>query len=349
MVKIIIMKVTIQKIAELCGVSIMTVSRVFNPEKAGMVKESTRKKVLAVAKQYNYHPVIIGKSFMTGKTYKIGLILDSMTDDLSSPTFSRFMEAVCDELQKNNYTLVLLLAKEAKKNNGANVRELLESKVADGYILGKSIVLGSVKDALDKMPVVLISQREDGISEPMPYVQINHPLFSAFRSIWRLIKPELRRSVAVFAPEDRYYYPRKSRAALIAEAAPKNARIKNFFVRKPAGFLVDRVNAALTAEEYFDELRKFKVIWASSDLYALGVMDVFSRHGLVPGKDYHLLGLDNLEPCLRGVQPVLTTFDLRWDEIGRTAVKTVLDLVSGKTVPEKELTVKPKLIRRTSL
>ena len=30
-------------------------------------------------------------------------------------------------------------------------------------------------------------------------------------------------------------------------------------------------------------------------------------------------------------------------------VKTVLDLVSGKTVPEKELTVKPKLIRRTSL
>lgn len=340
---------TIKEIAEKTGLSTATVSRALDPRYRSMLRESTRKKVLAVAEKYRYRPVMIGKSFVTGKTYKIGLILDSMTEDLSSPTFSRFMEAVCAELQKNNYTLVLLLAKESKKSNGVKVRELLESKVADGYILGKSIVSDSVKNALDKTPVVLISQREDGISEPMPYVQISRPLFSAYQAMWRLIEPELRRSVAVVAPEDKYYYPRKSRAALIAGTAPKNARIKNFFTGKPVGFLVDRANAAMAAEEYFDELSKFKVIWASSDLYALGVMDAFRRRGLVPGKDYHLLGLDNLEPCLRGVQPVLTTCDLRWDETGRIAVKTVLDLVSGKTVPEKELIVKPKLIRRTSL
>ena len=340
---------TIKEIAKQTGLSTATVSRALDPRYSSMLRESTRKKILAVAEKYSYRPVMIGKSFVTGKTYKIGLILDSMTEDLSSPTFSRFMEAICAELQENNYTLVLLLAKEAKKNNGVNVRELLESKVADGYILGRSIVLDSVKEALDKTPVVLISQREDGIAEPMPYVQINRPLLSAYRAMWNLIKPELRRSVAVFAPADRYYYPRKSRAALIAETAPKNVRIKNFFVGKAVGFLVDRANAAMAAEEYFDELSKFKVIWASSDLYALGVMDVFRRRGLVPGKDYYLLGLDNLEPCLRGVKPVLTTGDLRWDETGRLAVKTVLDLVSGKTVPEKELTVKPKLIRRTSL
>ena len=108
------MKATIRNIADLCGVSTMTVSRVFNPENADMVKESTRKKILAVAKQYGYHPVMIGKSFSSGKTYKVGLILDAMTADLSSPTFSRFMEAVCAELQTRNYSLVLLLAKDVK-------------------------------------------------------------------------------------------------------------------------------------------------------------------------------------------------------------------------------------------
>ena len=343
------MKVTIQKIAELCGVSIMTVSRVFDPEKAGMVKESTRKKVLAVAKQYNYHPVIIGKSFMTGKTYKIGLILDAMTADLSSPTFCRFIEAVCAELQLRNYSLVLLLAKDVRKHDGANVRELLESKVADGYILGKSMVLESFQDTLCKTPVVLLSSREDEIPESSEHVQIRRLVASGFRAMWQLIPKKLRHSVAVVAQDDQYFYPRKSRSALLADAAPEDAEVKIFYTRCHPGFLVDRANAAAVAEEYFDELRKFKVIWGINDMHALGVADVFRRHGLVPGKDYYLLGFDNLEPVMPGVEPVLTTCDQHWDKIGCLAADTILELIAGKTVPGNSLTVEPEIIRRTSL
>ena len=343
------MKVTIQKIAELCGVSIMTVSRVFNPEKAGMVKESTRKKVLAVAKQYNYHPVIIGKSFMTGKTYKVGLILDTMTADLSSPTFSRFIDAVCAELQLHNYSLVLLQAKDVRKHEGANVRELLESKVADGYILGKSMVFQSFQDTLRKTPVVLLSTREDEIPESSGHVQIRRPVASGFRAMWQLIPKKLRHSVAVVAQDDKYFHPRKSRAALLTAAAPEDAEVKIFYSTRRPGFLVDRVNAAAVAEDYFGQLRKFKVIWGINDLHALGVMDVFQRHGLIPGKDYYLMGFDNLEPLMPGVEPILTTCDQRWDEIGRLAADTILGLIAGKTVPGNSLTVEPEVIRRISL
>ena len=343
------MKATIQQIAELCGVSIMTVSRVFNPEKAGMVKESTRKKVLAVAKQYDYHPVIIGKSFMTGKTYKIGLILDTMTADLSSPTYSRFMESVCAELQLRNYSLVLLLAKDAKKHDGANVRELLESKVADGYILGKSMVFKSFQDTLKKMPVVLLSSREDGVPESSEYVQISRPVTSGFRLMWQLIRPELRRSVAVIAPEDKYYRGCKSRSSMLVEAAPEDAEVKIFYTHRHPGFLVDRANGAAAAEDYFDQLRKFKVIWGINDLNALGAADVFRRHGLIPGKDYYLLGFDNLEPMMPGVKPILTTCDQHWDEIGRLAADTLLKLIAGKSIPGNTLTAEPEIIRRTSL
>lgn len=342
------MKVTIQKIAELCGVSIMTVSRVFNPEKAGMVKESTRKKVLAVAKQYNYHPVIIGKSFMTGKTYKVGLILDRMTADLSSPTFSRFMEAICLELQSRSYTLILLSAKDVKKYAGENVRELLESKVADGYILGKTMIFESVRDLLDKTPAVVISSREDGIAESAEHVQIRRSIVPAYRTLWQLIPPDLRRSVAVVAPAEKRY-PWNTRAELIETLAPAGAGVKTFLSRLPTGFLVDRSHASILAEENFDELRRFKVIWATSDLYALGVADVFRRHGLVPGQDYYLLGLDNLEPVMPGTEPFLTTCDQHWEDVGRLAADTVLRLINGKTAAEKELTVESEVIRRTSL
>ena len=342
------MKIPIQKIAELCGVSIMTVSRVFDPEKAGMVKESTREKILAIAKQYNYHPVMIGKSFTTGKNYKIGLILDTMTADLSSPTFSRFVEAACAELQSRNYTLILLLAKDVKKFAGANVRELLESKVADGYILGKTMVFESVRESLEKTPVVLLSAREDGVPEYSKHVQIRRPVISAFRKIWQMIPPDLRRSVAVISPDGRYY-PRESRAELIASVAPKGAKVTNFFSDLHPGFLVDRANAAFVAEERFEELRKFKVIWAVNDLYAMGVTDVFRRRGLIPGKDFHVIGFDNLEPSIPGVEPFLTTCDQHWEEIGRLAADTILQMVSGKNVAEKDVTVEPEVIRRASL
>lgn len=340
---------TIKEIAEITGLSTATVSRALDPRYSSMLRESTRKKVLAVAEKYNYRPVIIGKSFVTGKTYKVGLILDTMKADLSSPTYSRFVEAACEELQSHNYTLVLLKAKDVKKNNGANVRELLESKVADGYILGKCMVLKSVMETLKETPVVLTSSWEDGLPQPLPWVQIRRSIKPAYQAMWRLIPPALRRSVALVAPENKYYPAPMKRSQLIAAAAPKNAEVKNFFVKMHPGFLVDRANAAAAAEEYFDELRKYKVIWGISDLYALGVMDVFRRHGLIPGKDFYLLGLDNLEPELPGTKPILTTCDQRWGEIGCLAARTVLKLIAGETVPERELTVESKLIRRSSL
>ena len=343
------MKATIRKIADLCGVSTMTVSRVFNPENADMVKESTRKKILAAAKQYGYHPVIIGKSFSSGKTYKVGLILDAMTADLSSPTFSRFMEAVCAELQSRNYSLVLLQAKDVRKHEGANVRELLESKVADGYILGKTIVFESFQDTLRKTPVVVLSSREDELPESSEHVQISRPVASGFRAMWQLIPKKWRRSVAVVAQDEKYFYPRKSRASLLTAAAPEDAELKIFYCTRRPGFFTDRANAAAVAEEHFEELRKFKVIWGINDFHALGVADVFYRHGLIPGKDYYLMGFDNLEPLIPGVEPVLTTCDQHWDEIGRLAADTILQLISGKNVPGNLLTVEPEIIRRTSL
>ena len=338
---------TIKEIAEKTGLSTATVSRALDPRYKSKLRESTRKKVLAVAEKYSYRPVMIGKSFVTGKTYKIGLILDTMTTDLSSPTFSRFMEAACAELQSRNYTLLLLLAKDVKKYAGANVRELLESKVADGYILGKSMVFESVREILDKTPVVLITSREDGIPESSASVQIRRSFLSAYRTMWQLIPSELRRSVAVVASRERTL-PGKTRAELIADMAPRNAEVKTFTSDVPAGFLVDRINAAALAEQYFDELRQFKVIWGTSDLYALGVGDVFQRRGLIPGKDFFLLGMDNLELAMPGVEPFLTTCDQHWDEVGRLAADTVLRLIDGKTVAERELTVESELIQRAS-
>ena len=59
---------TIYDIAKAAGVSIATVSRVFN--KKGRVKESTRKKVLEVADQMGYHPQVFAQGLARKKKNK---------------------------------------------------------------------------------------------------------------------------------------------------------------------------------------------------------------------------------------------------------------------------------------
>ena len=340
------MKVTIQKIAEMCGVSIMTVSRVFDPAKASMVKEATRRKILAAAKQYNYHPVMIGRSFVTGKTYKVGLILDSMSKDLRSPTYGRFITAVCDELQKYNYTLSLLLAKDSKGRHGENIRELLESKVADGYLLGKSMFYESMNASLKKAPVLLLSQQEDGDSTPDDCTQIRLSFLDALRQMWLMIPQEYRQKVIVIAPDCQQS---RNRVELIRQAAPQGAELEILLVDTIPDFLLDREASRNAVEENFEKLRQFKVIWGISDLYALGAADVFRRHGLVPGKDVFFIGIDNLEADLPVTEAFLTTIDLHWDQKGRQASRAILKMIAGEPVPEEELVVIPEIVRRNSL
>ncbi|MCL2368232.1 MAG: substrate-binding domain-containing protein [Oscillospiraceae bacterium] len=66
-------QVTIKKIAELAGVSRGTVDKVLN-DRPG-VSAKTTEKVLAIAKELNYQPNIIGKALVSKTPLKLGIIL----------------------------------------------------------------------------------------------------------------------------------------------------------------------------------------------------------------------------------------------------------------------------------
>ena len=339
------MGVSIQKIAELCGVSIMTVSRVFNPACAGMVKEETRRRILETAARHNYHPVMIGRSFVSGKTYRIGLILDRMSVDLSSPTFSNFMEAACEELQGHGYTMTLLLAKNVQGRHGENIRELLLSKVADGYIFSSTMIFETMRDALRKTPVVLLaSEAECASTEGL--VEIRRDYRAAFREIWSMIPSRLRRKVVALSSPSQEMHPRRQ---AFLSSAPPASKVREFTLYRSSSFLTDWAVARRFAEENFRELSDGRVFWCQNDLSALGVMEVFRARGLEPGKDVRFIGFDNVEPQMPFQPAVLTTIDQRWAEVGRKAASAILRKIDGKPVGENDLVVESTVVKRSSL
>ena len=80
--------VTLKEIAEICNVSVTTVSNILNGKaKAG---EETKKRVLEVVKEMGYQPNYIAQGLRNNKTKTIGII----AEDLAQFTTPAIVESI---------------------------------------------------------------------------------------------------------------------------------------------------------------------------------------------------------------------------------------------------------------
>lgn len=123
---------TIKKIAELCGVSVATISRVFNdPEK---VKPETREKVLEVVKAYGYTPHAVAKSLRTRRTGVFALAVMSGVERVFEDSYaSKFLKGAVKYLAEKGLKLIVDVF--TKGDVVEYYKSLVFSKMVDGFIL----------------------------------------------------------------------------------------------------------------------------------------------------------------------------------------------------------------------
>lgn len=95
------MKVTINDVADLCGVSMKTVSRVINNEAS--VRQATRDKVMAAVKELNYQPNLAARSLAGTKSYTIAYIYDNP----NAYYVIDMQNGILSECKKQNFELVI--------------------------------------------------------------------------------------------------------------------------------------------------------------------------------------------------------------------------------------------------
>lgn len=166
---------TIKDIAEIAGVSISTVSKILN-NKDENISPETRRKVLQVAKEYQYTPYLKIKENTQGPTYLIGLVVPAKALE---PQLVATVEAV---VRTNGYHLLLMLAKD--REDEIRCIHVLRSKMVDG-ILYQPAEVGCSPDNFGSVPVVHLTKAAGADSvarvcidyEALGYGAANH-LFS---------------------------------------------------------------------------------------------------------------------------------------------------------------------------
>lgn len=325
------MALTIRDIASKSGVSVATVSRVIN--ESDLVRPDTKKKVLKVIKENNYHPNLLARAFSKSKSETIGLIIPPESN-MFSDFFAEMLRGIESAARMYNFDLLL------KTSNPSNYHQYFEMKKCDGLLLITPILNDPGIRMLEKkdFPMVLINSVSNNIS----YVDVDN-VNGACKAVEHLVKLGHRRIGIINGileganGQDRF---RGYKFALDKYSIPKDKElIKNGDYSQASGMLM--------MKELLSLADRPTAVFVANDLMATGALKVIKEAGLQVPKDIAVVGYDDLVLAEISVPPLTSVRQPIFD-LGKEAVRLlVAQMEQGKKSLQK-IVLETELIVRES-
>ena len=247
-----IKRVTIKDIARLAGVNISTVSRTLNPETASRISAEKREKILALCDHYNYRPRVAARACVTGRSFRIGLILGALTNDLANPLHALYVKGVCSVLQSKGYTLSVLWAEEYLEKRDEVVKNFLMSEIADGYILGAPLLAPQTVETFRNSGHPILSFKTfQNTENKFPTLTLNPE--NAYRRIWKAMPPELAKNILFTGPDSPNTTLKKE---LFCNCADKEMQLDTLFFKQNSKDMAFHHNY-LVARNFFNAQTDF--------------------------------------------------------------------------------------------
>lgn len=316
----------LQDIADICSVSISTVSRVLNHE-PGISRETTRR-VMEVVNRYNFSPVK-RKRPMSRAQLRLLVVIPDPSATLDNPFFDvgELLRSVGSAFSREKKTIETFSFSELSDENRAPVES------ADGVIFAFGDVDGGIRELLHDqgIPYVFLNRVLDNDN----YVSCNH-----FKGTLRLRQHLAARgytrvgylgcgTIPVNADRKRGYQIGTIEAA---------ARIDESLIAEVAS--VGRI--AHETIRYFAD-RECDAVMCFNDNFAIRFIKGLSDMGKkVPG-DMAVTGFDD-SPLRRVFSPSITTISLSTFEMGFFAARWLRDNIQHRESRRIQLEVNGTLI-----
>ncbi|WP_410513854.1 LacI family DNA-binding transcriptional regulator [Paenibacillus sp. BR2-3] len=159
--------INIIEVAKKAGVSIATVSRVFN--NSGVVKESTRKKIQQIIEETGYHPNMLARELADKKTSLIGMIVHDMTGE----GMPRAINGVNNVLEELGYNL-LIACTNGNFENERKQFDIFRSKRVEGIIFATATFTQQHAELIKNLTIPVISLLQDTEKDQIPFVSFDN-------------------------------------------------------------------------------------------------------------------------------------------------------------------------------
>lgn len=332
------MRITMDEIAKLAGVSKATVSRVLNDSECG-VGEQTRVRVKKIAEELGYSVEQTEKKKNVSFTRYIALILP----DITNPFFADLAKSVEDSLRRKGYSLVLANTDFSEDNEAAQIRELMVKRL-EGILLVPSGIRAREEHDLPRryqIPMVLVDRKLEGISD-IPGVYSNNEYASVI-SCEHLIRKGARDIVFISGPLnvstsiERFEGYKAVLAQHSIPFRPEMCRHGSYTVESGYNAVLELERSGIS----------YSAILAANDLMALGALKAVREFGYRVPEDVQIIGFDNIE-FSQYCEPSLSTMQQPTFDMGAKAVELLTGIIEKKDPVQPERLIPKLLMRKTT-
>jgi DNA-binding LacI/PurR family transcriptional regulator len=285
---------------------------------------------MAVAQQLGYTPNRVARSLAMGRSGNIGLVVP----DIANPFFPPLIKAVQQHARLSDYALFIADTDEQAREEFPLVRAM--AKQVDGLVLvAPRMSDEQIREVIELAPTVVINRQlagahavliptTDGMEQA-----IDHLVALGHRSVVYLAGPatswsDLQRRNGVSRTCGRH-------GIGFTQLGPFEPRFESG-LRAGDLVLADGATAVI----------------AYDDLVALGLISRLTDRGVRVGSDVSVIGVDD-SPFASMASPPLTSVRVPSAAAGSTAVRLLLDLLSGQESAESSVLELPtELIVRSS-
>lgn len=316
------MKTNINVVAQKAGVSIATVSRVFNEH--DLVKEETRSRIIKIARELNYKPSPIARGLSKQTTDTIGVILP----DLVGEFFMDIIHGIDEEAYKAN-RYVMVSSSHSQRDMVETLIEFMASGRVDGVILMAPQMHKEVDEFLrkSKRPIVLINSCSD-LTSVVNFQIDNYQ--GAFTCVEHLIWHGYKEIAIIKGPTENC--DAQERHSGFIEALHKNNLSRRDFFEVSGDFGIKSGYEGF--RKLMSQSRKPDAIFVSNDMMALGAYEAAKVSNIKIPNDVAIVGFDDIY-LSKLINPRLTTIHVPISELGSKAVNYLLRMISGEVNSKK--------------
>ncbi len=326
---------TLERIAEICGVSKSTVSRVVNNDPR--VSEATREHVLGVVRREGYRPNLAARGLVSGKTNVIAAVMPGSVDNiLSDPFFVSLLHGVAVTADERDHFVMLSLGE-------TGFRHTVDEIVRQGFVAGIVFVAGQVDDPLlepllaSQTPMVSVGRSDD---DRVSYIDVDNR-GSAQQIASHLLRLGRRRVACIAGPS---FAP-----AAVDRVDGYRAAIESFGLQVDENLIEEADFSEASGRAAMRRLLEHRpdAVFAASDRMAAGALNELRAAGLIVPDDIALAGFDDM-PLAAEMEPPLTTIRQRPEKLGAAALSLLLDVIAEPGAPSKRMILPTELVVRAS-
>lgn len=350
------MNYKLKDIAEKASVSIATVSRVLNSNIYNVTPE-TKSKVFDAMIELGYSHQNIADMIEQAKNSKnsfapskaVGCILSNFEKHYM-PYFSIVLKEIESEIYKRGYSLYYLYAEDNLKDTIIFHNIICNNEVNNLILVGGveeedfSTLCSKVKNlvCIDGGGNLKHSKKDMVTSDFFfgSYDITKHLINLGHRSIGFIGGPvsNIHRSM------ERPYEGETRYLGFLKALEDNGIQPNNEIIKNGKWELEHAYNSMI---EILSSNSKPTAIVCASDTMALGALRAVQKKGLIVPNDIAVVGFDNIEMSEYSC-PALTTVDIDKKQLGRLAVKTLIDRINGELTVPIQIYLSTRLVIRES-